>query len=151
MEKTADLPPILPLIAGAAAGPVLTAAVIAKKGIYAGSIFFIFLLELSSMGMAFAGKGLFIFSSVMAGAAFSSVFLACPAAAYYYLGLSSSLDDGTSSAACIMAGAAISHIFFRTYIPLIWSPVLSLCLTALSVVDFFIIFSAWRHRFVLLK
>lgn len=150
-EKTADLPPILPLIAGAAAGPVLTAAVIAKKGIYAGSIFFIFLLELSSMGMAFAGKGLFIFSSVMAGAAFSSVFLACPAAAYYYLGLSSSLDDGTSSAACIMAGAAISHIFFRTYIPLIWSPVLSLCLTALSVVDFFIIFSAWRHRFVLLK
>ena len=99
-----------PLIAGAAAGPVLTAAVIAKRG-YMQEAYSLYFSLSFLLWDGICRKRPFYFSSVMAGAAFSSVFLACPAAAYYYLGLSSSLDDGTSSAACIMAGAAISHIF----------------------------------------
>ena len=140
-------------MSGLAAGPLVFAAIIRKKGIYPGVVLFIFLMELSSMAIVLPSvcASLFGLSSFIWGIVLSSVFVISPVIAYYFLGPSFSFDDIFSMTGCIAAGLLTSHAISGTDSPFLSAAGLAVCLIMVSVLNFFIIFSAWRHRFVLLK
>ena len=138
---------------GMAAGPAVSALVSGKKGVYSSSVLLIFLSELAIVSAGFYSSGGFMsaLGNFAFGASLSSLLVICPLMIYYMLGPAS--YNNNLGRICPFLPLGLMSLFpFSTVenSQLISSPAIFSILLIL-VISFFIIFSAWKHRFVLLK
>lgn len=138
---------------GMTAGPAVSALVSGKKGVYSSSVLLIFLSELAIVSAGFYSSGGFMsaLGNFAFGASLSSLLVICPLMIYYMLGPAS--YNNNLGRICPFLPLGLMSLFpFSTVenSQLISSPAIFSILLIL-VISFFIIFSAWKHRFVLLK
>lgn len=124
-----------------------------KKGVYSSSVLLIFLSELAIVSAGFYSSGGFMsaLGNFAFGASLSSLLVICPLMIYYMLGPAS--YNNNLGRICPFLPLGLMSLFpFSTVenSQLISSPAIFSILLIL-VISFFIIFSAWKHRFVLLK
>lgn len=139
--------------AGMAAGPILISVFTDKKGVYSGCIMLLFLSELSVMCAGFynndgimAAIGHFTFGCLL-----TSNIVICSLLTYYLLGPASYNRNLSSIISFIPIGMIallpmrnMEDINFTSY-PVVIGTLFML------VIGFFTVFSAWKHRLVLLK
>ncbi len=139
--------------AGLFAGAALTGFSASRQGIYGSGVFFIFITELAAMCSGLYSGDIFaVFCGEFAfGAVFSSAFVLAPSLTYYMLG-SVGYGRGLLFALVpIPAGLLASAPAVITGLPNNAVIPAAVFVLFLLIIDFFIIFSAWKHRFVLLK
>lgn len=138
---------------GMVLGPALVSLFTDKKGIYSGCILLLFLSEISVMSVGFyktdtfmAYVGCFVF-----GALLTSAPIICSLLTYYLLGpacfnqnLCRIMVFFPLGLASLLLMKNVEYAAFQSY------PVI-LGTLAMLVVGFFTVFSAWKHRLVLLK
>ena len=139
---------------GLAAGPLCTARFIERKGVYSGCVLLIFLTEITIMCFGFETPSLWSFhlGSLALGAALTLLLTLLPILVYYLYGPT----EFTERLAQVLLAFPIGLL----PIPLLAEAALLDPLTVnyltfavmfLLMISFFIIFSAWKHRFILLK
>lgn len=136
-----------------AAGPLLSSFFANKKGIYAGSVLLIFLSELSVMCAGFHSSGTFMYyiGCIAFGAAVSSSLVICPLCIYYMMGCSSYNKNLGIISSSMLLGAALLLPFGSAGNMEFLSSQSVISVLFILAVSFFTIFSAWKHRLVLLK
>lgn len=138
---------------GMAAGPSAAAFLSDKKGAYSSSVFLIFLSELAIVCAGFYSGGGFMaaLGRFAFGASLSSLLVVCPMMIYYMMG-PASYNSNLGRVSFFLPLGLMLLFPLKTVeeSELLSTPAIFLILLAL-VVSFFIIFSAWKHRFVLLK
>lgn len=136
-----------------AAGPVVSSMFINKKGIYAGSVLLIFLSELSVMCAGFYSSRTFMsyIGCIAFGAAASSSMVICPLSVYYMMGCSSYNKNLGVISSFMPLGSAFLLLYNNAGSEDFLSSQSVISVLFILAVSFFTIFSAWKHRLVLLK
>lgn len=136
---------------GLAAGPLASGLITEYKSAYGGCILVIFLAELS----VFSFDGILpapahYISSLTCGMCLSAMTVIIPIAVYYTYGPQGYNGCLYKVWAALPTGLAIACAVqrFSEYSPGVEA---SICLMTMLAACFFTIFSAWRHRFILLK
>ncbi len=142
------------LSGGLLIGPLLSGLFINRKGVYSGCVLLIFLTEVTIMCFGFEnGAPLFLRIGYTAvGAALGMLPVLLPILTYYLYGPA---EFSTRLAQVLPAvPAGLSAVPLLTVVPFL-DPLtvnyLTFAAMFLLMISFFIIFSAWKHRFVLLK
>lgn len=134
-------------------GPAVTGLLISKKGIYSSCILLIFLSELSALGAGFYKDDFFVGSAghLAFGALFSSGFVVCSILIYYIFGPGCYNRIFSRTVFFIPFGlAAVIPLSLYEGTEISSQPVIIATLLLLAM-SFFIIFSAWKHRLIILK
>ena len=148
------------LTLGLASGSFLTGLLSEYKSAYGGCILVIFLAELSvfNFGGIHSTPAIYI-SSLACGMCLSAITVIIPIAVYYIYGpqgynsclpkVWAALPSGLATACAVRS--FYSNCVTDTSSAIISQQTASVCLMAMLVACFFTIFSAWKHRFILLK
>ncbi len=144
---------IILTIISIALGPALSALFADKKGIYGGTVMLIFLSELSVMCMGFYSSSSIMgyIGNIAFGMAISSTLVICPLSVYYIMGSSSYNKNLGTISTFIPLGAAFLLPYGGLSSEELFSIQSVISILFILVVSFFTIFSAWKHRLVLLK
>ena len=142
------------LFGGLLIGPLLSGLFINRKGVYSGCVLLIFLTEVTIMCFGFEnGAPLFLRIGYTAvGAALGMLPILLPILTYYLYGPAEFSERLAQVLPAVPAGlSAVPLLTFARF----WDPLtvnyLTFAAMFLLMISFFIIFSAWKHRFVLLK
>lgn len=144
---------ILLIHGGMVLGPALVALFTDKKGIYSGCILLLFLSEISVMSVGFYKTGTFMayVGCFVFGALLTSAPIICSLLTYYLLGpaafhqnLCRVMIFFPLGLASLLLMTNVEYVAFESYPVVIGT-------LAMLVVGFFTVFSAWKHRLVLLK
>lgn len=145
--------PVFLFAAGAATGPVILAFFAGKKGIFGSAILNIFLIETAVMCFSFYDKDSFLLMCgyLSLGLCLSSSVVICPLIAYYLFG-----PENYANRLCGIFKFLISGYWVILPVNFLEKPVFAfspavICTFILLLCSFFTVFSAWKHRLVLLK
>lgn len=135
-------------------GPLLAGLFINQKGVYSGCVLLIFLTEVTIMCFGFENDApLFLRIGYTAvGAALGMLPVLLPILAYYLYGPAEFSERLAQVLLAVPAGlAAVPLLTFMRFLDPLTVNYLTFAAMFLLMISFFIIFSAWKHRFVLLK
>ena len=142
------------LFGGLLIAPLLSGLFINRKGVYSGCVLLIFLTEVTIMCFGFEnGAPLFLRIGYTAvGAALGMLPVLLPILVYYLYGPSEFNERFAQVLPAIPAGLSAGPLLTLTqfFDPLTVN-YLTFAAMFLLMISFFIIFSAWKHRFILLK
>lgn len=138
---------------GLVLGPLITNLFIRVKGIYSGCILLIFLAESSLLFVTFY-KNIFLLPALgffCIGIILTSIIYLCPLLTYYLLGPRAYYHKlGSCLFSALCGGFLILPLSFLDESTLL-STEITMTTIGMLLISFFAVFSAWSHRFVLLK
>lgn len=142
------------LFCGLMTGPLLSGLFMNRKGVYSGCILLIFLTEVTIMCFGFENRTFLLLQTgyFAVGAALGILPVLLPILTYYLYGPSEFSRRLAQVLPAVPAGFVILPLL--TCLKLTDPLTLNYLIFAamfLLMISFFIIFSAWKHRFVLLK
>ena len=136
------------------AGPLCCAWFIERKGVYSGCVLLIFLTEITIMCFGFETPSLWSFhlGCLALGAALTLLLILLPILVYYLYGPTEFCERLAQVSLAFPIGLATFPLLSKTQLldPLTVN-YLTFAAMFLLMISFFIIFSAWKHRFILLK
>lgn len=142
------------LFCGLITGPLLSGMFINRKGVYSGCILLIFLTEVTVMCFGFESGTFPVLQTgcFAAGAALGMLPVLLPILTYYLYGPAEFSRRLAQVLPAVPAGFAVIPLLARMRLtdPLTVNYLIFAAMFLLMI-SFFIIFSAWKHRFVLLK
>lgn len=141
------------MFAGLIIGPAAVALFTNKKGVYSSSVLMIFLSELSVMCAGFYSSDnlMSVLGCLAFGAVVSSTMVVCPLMVYYLMGPSRYNYHIGKVALFMPIGLSLAFPLQNLSDSQVTSYPLMLGTLFVLVLSFFVIFSAWKHRLVLLQ
>lgn len=141
------------LLLGAIAGPIFSLIFVRQKGAYSGCVLLIFMSEIalicSSLYNDYYAAN--ILSHCFLGSSLTSTLFLCPIITYYLRGQINFIKALPSMLLTVFFGLLLANPLFLLPKELLCSNTFVLSTISLLVASFFTVFSAWKHRLVLLK
>ena len=141
------------VLMGILTGPALISLFLCRKGAYSMAVFLIFLCEVAVACAGFYNNNILMYATghFAFSAAISSLTVACPQIVYHMMGSVSYNKNFCITAVSLALGLLAACQPESTANEDLKSYQSVIIFLFLLVIGFFTIFSAWKHRFVLLK